>query len=160
MRLHVPIQLRWSDLDAYGHVNNASMLKILEEARVFAFWVDGDLADPGQAEWSTAVIDASPSTRTKSVISRQEIEYVRSMPYIRQPIDVELWIGHLGGASLDVYYELKSPAGSDPQVTFVKASTTLVLVDAETERPRRILPHERDAWEPYLDEPLSFRRRN
>jgi acyl-CoA thioester hydrolase len=159
MRLHVPIQLRWSDLDAYGHVNNASMLKILEEARVFAFWVDGDLTDPGQAAWSTAVIDASPSTATKTVISRQEIEYVRSMPYIRQPIDVELWIGHLGGASLDVYYEIKDPVSSELQVTYVKASTTLVLVDAETDRPRRILPHERSAWEPYLDEPLTFRRR-
>jgi len=160
MRLNVPIQLRWSDLDAYGHVNNASMLKILEEARVFAFWVDGDVSEPDQAAWSTAVIDASPTTRTKSVISRQEIEYVRSMPYIRQPIDVQLWIGHLGGASLDVYYEIKSPIGVEPQVTFVKASTTLVLVDAETDRPRRILPFEREAWEPYLDEPLTFRRRD
>ncbi len=159
MRLHVPIQLRWSDLDAYGHVNNASMLKILEEARVFAFWVDGDLADRSQAAWTTAVMDAGPGADTKSVISRQEIEYVRSMPYIRQPIDVELWIGHLGGASLDVYYEIKTPLGIEPRITFVKASTTLVLVDAETERPRRILPHEREAWEPYLDEPLSFRRR-
>ncbi len=159
MRLNVPIQLRWSDLDAYGHVNNASMLKILEEARVFAFWVDGDVSAPDQAAWSTAVIDASPTTRTKSVISRQEIEYVQSMPYIRQPIDVQLWIGHLGGASLDVYYEIKSPVGTQPQVTFVKASTTLVLVDAETDRPRRILPFEREAWEPYLDEPLTFRRR-
>jgi acyl-CoA thioester hydrolase len=159
MRLHVPIQLRWSDLDAYGHVNNASVLKILEEARVFAFWVDGDLADPSQSEWTSAVIDAGPGTSTKSVISRQEIEYVRSMPYIRQPVDVELWIGHLGGASIDVYYEIKSPAGTSPQTTFVKASTTLVLVDAETERPRRILPEERAAWEPFLDEPLQFRRR-
>jgi len=159
MRLHVPIQLRWSDLDAYGHVNNASMLKILEEARVFAFWVDGDIADPQQAQWSTAVIDAGPQADTKSVISRQEIEYVTSMPYIRQPIDVELWIGHLGGASLDVYYEVKSPLGVEPRVTYVKASTTLVLVDAATDRPRRMHPHERAAWEPYLDEPLTFRRR-
>ncbi|WP_368496733.1 acyl-CoA thioesterase [Herbiconiux sp. A18JL235] len=159
MRLHVPIQLRWSDLDAYGHVNNASMLKILEEARVFAFWVDGDLTSPDQAAWSTAVIDAGPEADTKSVISRQEIEYVRSMPYIRQPIDVELWIGHLGGASLDVYYEVKTPQGVEPRLTFVKASTTLVLVDAATDRPRRIDAREREAWEPYLEDPLTFRRR-
>ena len=32
MKLHVPIRLRWSDLDAYGHVNNAEMLRLLEEA--------------------------------------------------------------------------------------------------------------------------------
>ena len=69
MRIHVPIPLRWSDFDAYAHVNNAEMLRLLEEARVFAFWVDGDLADPVQAQWSTAVIDAGPQADTKSVIS-------------------------------------------------------------------------------------------
>lgn len=31
-RLHVPIPLRWSDFDAYAHVNNAEMLRLLEEA--------------------------------------------------------------------------------------------------------------------------------
>ena len=31
MKLHVPIKLRWSDLDAYGHVNNAAMLTLLDE---------------------------------------------------------------------------------------------------------------------------------
>ena len=29
-RLHVPTRVRWSDLDAYRHVNNASMLRLLE----------------------------------------------------------------------------------------------------------------------------------
>ena len=167
MRLHVPIQLRWSDLDAYGHVNNASVLKLLEEARVFAFWVDGGLDDPNASEWPTAVIDMSLETRTKLVISRQEIEYLDQMPYLRRPIDVEMWIGHLGGASLDVYYEIKSPReerGADgevvPQTVYVKAATTLVLIDAETDRPRRMVPHERQAWEPYLEPPLTFRRRS
>ena len=28
MRLHVPIPLRWGDLDAFNHVNNTSMLKL------------------------------------------------------------------------------------------------------------------------------------
>ena len=33
MRLHVAIPLRWSDFDAYAHVNNAEMLRLLEEGR-------------------------------------------------------------------------------------------------------------------------------
>ena len=37
-RLTIPISLRWSDFDAYAHVNNAEMLRILEEARIQAFW--------------------------------------------------------------------------------------------------------------------------
>ena len=37
-RLHIPIPLRWGDLDAYGHINNVEMLRLLEEARIQAFW--------------------------------------------------------------------------------------------------------------------------
>ncbi|HWL60323.1 MAG TPA: acyl-CoA thioesterase, partial [Microbacteriaceae bacterium] len=37
-RLTVPIQLRWGDLDAQAHVNNVTMLKLLEEARVRVLW--------------------------------------------------------------------------------------------------------------------------
>ena len=44
MRLHVPIALRWSDMDAYNHVNNARIFTLLEEARVRAFWVGEDSA--------------------------------------------------------------------------------------------------------------------
>jgi len=29
-RMHVPVQIRWNDLDAYGHVNNAAMLTLLD----------------------------------------------------------------------------------------------------------------------------------
>uniref|UniRef100_UPI0022306FB2 thioesterase family protein n=1 Tax=Proteus mirabilis TaxID=584 RepID=UPI0022306FB2 len=51
-RLHVAVHLRWGDLDAYGHVNNTSMLKLLEEARVRAFW----MPERGEEAPSTAVI--------------------------------------------------------------------------------------------------------
>lgn len=37
-RLEVPVQLRWSDMDAYAHVNNVEMLRLLEEARIEVFW--------------------------------------------------------------------------------------------------------------------------
>ena len=41
MRIHIPIHLRWADLDAYNHLNNVEMLRLLEEARVRMFWVPG-----------------------------------------------------------------------------------------------------------------------
>ena len=31
-RLHVPVPVRWADLDAYGHVNNVAVLRLLAEA--------------------------------------------------------------------------------------------------------------------------------
>lgn len=158
MRLHVPTPLRWSDLDAYGHVNNARMLSLLEEARIQAFWVSDDTSEHAVGA-STAVLDATPGANTITLIARQEVEYLAPIPYQRQPVDIELWIGHMGGASLDVCYEVYSPAGIDPRVLYTRAVTTIVLVDATTERPRRIDDRERAAWEPYLGEPIEFRRR-
>ncbi|MCU1406557.1 MAG: 4-hydroxybenzoyl-CoA thioesterase [Glaciihabitans sp.] len=164
MRLHVPIRLRWSDLDAYGHVNNAEMLRLLEEARIQAFWVaddgsDGATLDEDAVGGSTAILDGRPGADTLSLIARQEVEYLLPVPYLRQPIDIELWIGRLGGASLEVCYEIYSPVGVEPRQLFTRASTTLVMVDAASARPRRISAREREAWSPYLDEPVAFSRR-
>ena len=158
MRLHVPTLLRWSDLDAYGHVNNARMLSLLEEARIQAFWVSSDTPEHAVGA-STAVIDATPGASTITLIARQEVEYLAPIPYQRQPLDIELWIGYMGGASLDVCYEVFSPVGVEPRVLYTRAVTTIVLVDTGTGLPRRIDERERAAWEPYLGESLTFRRR-
>ncbi|WP_431277303.1 acyl-CoA thioesterase [Leifsonia poae] len=164
MRLHVPIRLRWSDLDAYGHVNNAEMLRLLEEARIQAFWITDEAsgANGAGAEAvgaSTAVLDGRPGADTLTLIARQEIEYLAPIPYLRQPLDIRLWLGRLGGASLEVCYEVWSPEGTEPQILYTRAATTIVLVDAKSERPRRINDHERAAWTPYLDEPVQFTKR-
>ncbi|WP_085368503.1 thioesterase family protein [Leifsonia sp. NCR5] len=157
MRLHVPIKLRWSDLDAYGHVNNAEMLRLLEEARIEAFWVTDDAEEA--VGGSTAVLDGRPGADTLTLIARQEIEYLAPIPYLRQPLDVQLWLGRLGGASLEVCYEVRSPAGTEPEILYSRAATTIVLVDAASQRPRRINERERAAWTPYLDDPVQFTKR-
>ena len=157
MRLHVPIKLRWSDLDAYGHVNNAEMLRLLEEARIEAFWITDDAEEA--VGGSTAVLDGRPGADTLTLIARQEIEYLAPIPYLRQPLDVQLWLGRLGGASLEVCYEVRAPEGTEPDTLFSRAATTIVLVDAASQRPRRINERERAAWTPYLDEPVQFTKR-
>ena len=159
MRLHVPTPLRWSDLDAYGHVNNARMLSLLEEARIQAFWVSDDTSEHAVGA-STAVLDATPGATTITLIARQEVEYLAPIPYQRQPVDIELWIGHMGGASLDVCYEIYSPLGDDESTLYAKASTTVVLVDAASGRPRRMSDREREAWAAHVDAPVAFAKRS
>jgi acyl-CoA thioester hydrolase len=44
-------------------------------------------------------------------------------------------------------------------VLYTRATTTLVLVDNKTQRPRRLNTLERAAWEPYLGDPIPFSRR-
>ena len=155
-RIHVPIPLRWSDFDAYAHVNNAEMLRLLEEARIQAFWRPDEGAGPGAV---TAVLDARPGAATISLIARQEIEYLAPIPYMRAPIDIEMWIGRMGGASLEVCYELFSPVGVEPRVLFTRAATTLVLVTAATGKPQRIPDELREIWAPYVEEPAAFTKR-
>ena len=154
MRLFVPIRLRWSDFDAYQHVNNAELLRILEEARIEAFWTRDDGASS-----STAVLDGRPGAESMTLIARQEVEYLAPIPYTRSPLAIELWIGRLGGASLMLCYEIFSPEGVEPRILYAKAATTLVMVDAKAGKPKRISDDQRTAWEPYVEAPIDFTRR-
>jgi len=158
MRLHIPILLRWGDLDANNHVNNASMLRLLEEARVRALWTPA----PGETAPPSAVLDPASPDGLATFIARQEIEYLAPVPYQRHPLDVQLWFGKLGGSSMEVSYEVFSPAetaGAGGQVLYARAAATLVRVDGRSGQPVRLTPLERAAWAPYVDEPVVFRRR-
>ncbi len=165
IRLHVPVPLRWSDLDAYQHVNNVAMFRLLEDARITAFWRHAE-AEDGDG-WPTAVLDSGPAASSHTLVAAQQIEYLRPLGFSRTPVRVEMWIGKVGGASLEVCYEVHDGApggfprtgpasGADP---YVRAVTTIVLIDAATGRPRRISDAERDAWAPFTGEPLELRRR-
>lgn len=163
-RLHVPVSLRWSDLDAYQHVNNVEMFRLLEDARITVFWRHPEV--PSDEAWPTAVVDSGPGATSHTFVARQEIEYVRPLGFTRVPVRVEMWIGHLGGASLDVCYEVHDGAQVMPRTgpsaggqPYARATTTIVAIDAATQAPRRITAEERAAWEPFLEEPLVFRRR-
>lgn len=156
MRVHVPIHLRWGDLDAYNHVNNVELMRLLEEARVRVFWRDD--TEGGDVDAGMALIEAEAGSNTITLIARHEVEYLLPIPYQRQPLDVQVWIGNLGGASLEVDYEVYGPVGGD-QPLYARASSTIVLVDAATSRPRRITDEERTAWTRYLEDPIPFVKR-
>ena len=157
-RLHVPIHLRWGDLDAFNHVNNTSMLKLLEEVRVRAFWrpAAGEDAPP------TAVLDPGLQSGVLTLIARQEIEYLAPVPYQRHPLDVQLWFGKLGGSSVEVCYEVCSPLQTAPdgvQTIYARALAVVVKTDAVTGRPLRLSDVERAAWAPYVAAPIVFAHR-
>ncbi len=161
MRLQIPVALRWADLDAYGHVNNVAVLRLLEEARVAAFWHPGD----GEPAYPTAVLHAGPGAETVTVVARHEIEYLAPFGHLRAGVVVELWIGNLGGASIDICYEIHDAVGrgdggaAGARAPFVRATSTLVMLGADSGAPRRLGPVERAAWEPYLEAPIAHRRR-
>ncbi|MFD4603644.1 acyl-CoA thioesterase [Streptomyces sp. NPDC058464] len=121
--------LRWSDMDAYGHVNNAVFIRYLEEARIdFLFRPDKEF-------------------KQGSVVARHEIDYKRQLVHRHHPVDIELWITEIRAASFTITYEVK-----DDDLVYVRASTVVVPFDFEAGRPRRITAEERDFLEGYRDD--------
>ena len=131
------------------------MLKLLEEARVRAFWV----AELGEVAPSTAVIESGIAAGTLTLIARQEIEYLAPVPYRREPLDIQLWFGKLGGSSIEVCYEVFSPAGYQPQTLYARATSIVVMVDAASGSPVRLSDRMREAWAPYQGEPIVYGHR-
>ena len=154
MRIHIPVHVRWGDLDAYNHVNNVQMMRILEEARVRAFWAPDERGGRDEHTPPSAVISAAAGSETTTLIAGHQIEYLLPVEYQRNPLDVQLWIGRFGGASAEISYEVYCNDG-----LAVRAASTMVFIDSATGRPRRISDAERAAWADYVGEPVTLRSR-
>ncbi|WP_449281480.1 acyl-CoA thioesterase [Leucobacter sp.] len=152
-RVHIDMELRWGDQDAYGHINNVAYARYLEEARVRAF-------ELGSARERTGMehhFRGDGPISLKTLVANQQIEFLRVLEYGAQPITIELWIGRLGGSSLELHYEVVD--GSQPERTVsARAITTVVVVDGRTLRPTRLTGAGRASVEPWTDEPLQLRR--
>lgn len=144
-RFTTEIVLRWGDMDAYGHVNNVQYHRLLEEARVRAF-----------AEWFNST---GPDSMLSSgvLLARQEIEYLDQLVYRQEPINVDMWITHIGGASWDMAYEIRDEAGGG--ALYARAESTLVAFDITAQRPRKLTDDERSSLEVYRGGPVPMRRR-
>lgn len=161
-RTHIDIELRWGDQDAYGHVNNVAYGRFLEEARVRTFSLGSGREDTGlQSHFRESYGDAAagePAGRPlKTLVAAQSIEYVRVLEYSAHPLEVQMWIGKLGGSSMELHYELFDGAAETPTVV-ARAITHVVVVDGETLRPTRLSPEGRRAIEPWTDAPVKLRR--
>lgn len=146
VKRNVPVTVRWSDMDAFGHVNNVQILRLLEEVRVHAF---EELRE-----------DGGPSMLESGVVvAHHEVEYLAPLVWRLAPVPVDLWVTSVGGASFELGYEVyDEPAGGE-RTTYVRATTTAVAYDVASGRSRRLSAAERGILEAWLDEPVAFRRR-
>ncbi|MEH0829391.1 MULTISPECIES: acyl-CoA thioesterase [unclassified Micromonospora] len=125
--------LRWSDLDAYGHVNNSRFLTLYEEARVALMFAGG-------RAWGVG------SFADGVVIRRHEVDYLRPVDYAlgrataeaAPTVRIELWVEEIRASRFTVAYELY-----DGDVLASTARSVLVPFDLVAKRPRRITSDER-----------------
>jgi acyl-CoA thioester hydrolase len=130
-RFVVDVPVRWSDMDAYGHVNNARFLTIYEEARVALFFQGA--REHGLGSFEEGI-----------VIARHEIDYLRPVDY-GDPVRVEMWISEQRAASFTVAYEL-----FDDGELASRARSVCVPYNLTNGHPRRLTPEEREFLRPYL----------
>ncbi|MFJ9518708.1 acyl-CoA thioesterase [Kitasatospora sp. NPDC101801] len=130
--------LRWSDMDAFGHVNNVVFLRYLEEARIDFMFTQASAAGAGEFAGG-------------SVVARHEIDYKLPLVHRPEPVTIETWVTKIGGASLTVDYEIKDTAEDGTETVYVRASTVVVPYDLAAARPRRISPVEREFLSRFMD---------
>ena len=152
-RAHVDLDLRWADQDAYGHINNVAFARYLEEARVRLFWLGAAREKTGVEGYFRGDVPEGP----KMLVASQQIAFTQVLNYSATPITVEVWIGKLGGSSLEVHYEVIDNTASERRVV-AQAITTVVIVDGQTMRPQRLHEDGRVAIQPWIDTPLNLRR--
>lgn len=126
---HCP--LRWSDMDAFGHVNNVTFLTYLEQARIDLIYAAG----LGEPIMSSGV-----------VVARHEIDYRAPLRYRPEPVQVQTWVSRIGNASFTVGYQVR-----DADTLYVEAATVLVPYDAAEGRPRRVSPAEKELLGRFLE---------
>ncbi len=131
LRYTTQVRVRWSDLDAFGHVNNAKVLTLLEEARVD--WLFSEASRQG----ATALTGGM-------VVSRLSVHYKRSLTF-GSPVSVSMGVVELRSVSTTIDYIVTA----DDHLA-ITATTQLVPVEPVNFRPRRWDTAERAFLNSYL----------
>jgi acyl-CoA thioester hydrolase len=114
----VPVELRFADLDAYGHVNNAVYFTFLETARTKLF--------------HTQFIELMKQSLLFLVV-KAECEYKRPIE-LQDTLIVSLQMARIGNSSFDIDYQLHNGDGK----LFALAKTVMVCFDGKAGKTTRI----------------------
>jgi acyl-CoA thioester hydrolase len=126
------VQIRWDDLDLFGHVNNVLYHSYLQEARVDLLFTQGaEFGITGPGSMSEGV-----------VVAHQSIDHLVPIEYPCAPIIVESWVSRIGGASFTLSYVILDSA--DESCIYAKATSVLVPFDKATHKSRRLTERERE----------------
>lgn len=126
------VQLRFSDLDAMGHVNNARYLSYIEDARIGLLRqiieTTNDQAPPGL------------------ILARSEIDHRRPVTLSVEPLEVDVWVAQVGSKSFTLEYEIRQAGHVAAQ-----ARSVMVAFDYATASTRPLTGQEREdllSWQP------------
>ena len=125
-----PVALRWSDLDAFNHVNNARYLTFLEQARI---------------EWLEGIGDAWVTDEAGPVVASATLNFKAPIGYPAN-VFVELFVDRLGTSSVVIGHRIVAADGT----VHCDGQVVAVWVDRQTGKPTPLPPGVRRASERLL----------
>ncbi len=125
------VQMRFSDVDSMGHVNNARIITYLEDARI------GLLAK--------LLAGAAAGEAPGLILARTEIDYRRPLLLSPEAVEVDVWLTKIGSKSFDLAYEVRQFGQCA-----ASARTVMVAFDYADQSTRPLTVAEREALGEWL----------
>lgn len=131
-----PVPVRWSDIDMYQHINHATMVTILEEARV------PFLKEPFGADITTIGL----------LIADVRVTYKDQLRLSDSPLQVTMWTKRLRAVDFTLGYEVRSVNADQKSKPAVIAESQLAAVHIKEQRLVRLSPHHREYLQRWIRE--------
>lgn len=119
--------VRFSDVDAYRHVNNVKYFEYFQEARISL--VGSMLRSAGEA----------PNGAPGVVVAQIDVDYRTPMHFREEPYEVDTWVGHVGRSSFVVEGRIRD--GDD---VLSRARAVMVAFDPTTQRATSLSEAQRE----------------
>ena len=123
-----PVHVRWSDIDMYQHINHATMVTILEEARI------PFLREPFGEQITTIGL----------LIAEVNIVYKGQLRLVDSPLQVTMWSKRVRAVDFTIGYEVRSVGAAPDSRPAVIADTQLAAVHIEEQRLQRLSGEQRE----------------
>lgn len=111
------MDVRWVDMDAFGHVNTSVYFTYFEQARV-DWWMQIDTSQLDLLTTGPVVVDA-------------RCLFIKSILY-PETILVKVYVGPAGRSSYKTYYQIYSR--QHPDILYAEGEATMVWVDRKAGR--------------------------
>ena len=123
-----PVPVRWSDIDMYQHINHATMVTILEEARV------PFLREPFGDEITTVGL----------LIHEVRVLYKGQLRPVDSPLQVTVWTKRLRAVDFTLGREVRPVNAASDSKPSVIAETQLAAVHIKEQRLQRLSHDQRE----------------
>jgi len=129
-----PVHVRWSDIDMYQHINHATMVTILEEARI------PFLREPFGEQITTIGL----------LIAEVNIVYKGQLRLMDSPLQVTMWAKRVRAVDFTVGYEVRSVGAAPDSRPAVIAETQLAAVHIQEQRLQRLSDRQREYLQQWM----------